>query len=80
MDDCLRDPKDPQFGNTFAGYAEAFTIFAKYSPGTYLMAGQHDQIFAAPGFSEVISEEDRARLKELGWRIDEENEGFVKFT
>ena len=52
-------------GRTWAGYAEAFAIFAKYE-GQGVCA-EHDEIDAGPDPS-VVSEVDKKRLLELGWR------------
>lgn len=60
---------------TWAGYAEAFAIFAKYE-GQGVCA-EHDEIFAGPDPS-VVTEADKKRLIELGWNPSEES--FHKFT
>ena len=73
------DSNDPHFGTTYAGYAESFTILAKYSEETYQVNAEHDVIYAGPGMVEKVSEDDKARLKELGWRINEEYHCFTRF-
>jgi hypothetical protein len=60
-------------------FAEAFMIFAKYGDESHSVQTAHDEIFAGPDPS-VVSDEDRARLKELGWMESIENECFSIFT
>ena len=62
-----------------AEFAEAFTIFARYDDKAYSVQPAHDEIFAGPN-PDVVSAEDRARLEELGWMVDEESECFHIFT
>ncbi len=57
-------------------FAEACHIFAKY-PNSYPQA-EHDIIYG--GLVEGISLEDCARLKEIGWHIDEEYDCFATFV
>jgi len=59
---------------TFANWAEAFTIFAKYKPTGYAsVVAEHDDIWAGPDLSDPpVSEVDKARLVELGWSEPEE--------
>lgn len=65
---------------TFADYAEAMTIFAKYAPeGTWVLHPAHDEIHAACDF-DAVSDEDKARLDELGWFESSEDSGFMIFT
>jgi hypothetical protein len=47
---------------------QALTIFRKYFvEGQYeSIAAEHDEIYAGPN-PEIVSEEDKAILKELGW-------------
>lgn len=49
---------------TWAEFAEAFTIFAKYE-GNGVQA-EHDEIFAGPN-PELVTAEDMKRLEKLGW-------------
>ena len=65
--------------NTFAGFAEAFTIFAKYSEDLFPVCVEHDEIFAYLDF-EVVSKEDCERLYELGWEPNNDVGGFIKFV
>ena len=63
---------------TFAEYAEAFTIFAKYSDEKFAVCAEHDEIFAHVD-PEMVSDEDKKRLKELGWNPNDDD-GFSKFV
>ena len=63
---------------SWADYAEAFTIFAKYGPGEFMTCAEHDVLYAGPVAS-TVSESDRIRLAELGWRPNG-NDGFQIFT
>lgn len=66
-------------GNSYAGYARAFTIFAEYEPDAlYGVHPSHDELQAGPD-SDVVSEEHLAELESLGWTPDDEG-GFSKFT
>ena len=61
--------------------AEAFTIFAKYGDKikNQSVCAEHDEIYAGHGVDEVVSAEDLARLKVLGWRISDVG-GFCKYV
>jgi hypothetical protein len=53
---------------TFEAWAEAFTIFAKYNQGKHAcVSAAHDELWAGPKDCAAVSDEDKARLKELGW-------------
>lgn len=86
-DETEDEEDDPNHGSAkeshkWAGWAEAFTIFAKYSKdenGFDHVAGEHDEIFAGPN-PEIVSAEDKARLSALGWSADNDVECFQKFT
>lgn len=72
-----RDPKS----HLWAGYAEAFSIFARYSPPDSSVddvCAIHDELLAGPDVG-VVSEADKARLKKLGWSPCREG-GWRKFT
>ena len=71
---------NPQFGNTYAGYAEAMAILTKYCDKPYGVEGHHDEVLAGPGLPSQVSEADKARLTELGWRIDLGMDCFAKAT
>jgi len=57
---------------------EGLKIFAKYGGDEYLVAAEHDVIFAGPW--EPLSEEDNKRLEELGWHFDEYADSWAKFV
>lgn len=57
---------DMTYKKTWAEFAEAFTIFAKYGDEEYSTQADHEEIFAGPNPT-IVSAEDRARLEELGW-------------
>ncbi len=66
--------------NTYRGWIEAFTIFDKYEPeAIYVVQPDHDIVYSGPN-PDKVSEEDKARLEELGWLVDEDLECFSKFT
>jgi hypothetical protein len=60
---------------------EGLTIIKKYYRNGYVFAdhdGYDDHLlFAGGGFSDKVSVEDKARLKELGW-VKNEFDGFSK--
>ena len=58
--------------------AEAFSIFAGYD-GEGPVAVGSDEMFAGPD-SSMVTPAHLARLKELGWRLDEESECFHAFV
>lgn len=59
--------------------AEAYTIFAKYSePRDQNSHAEHDELMAGPS-PDIVSDEDKERLSELGWMVHEED-CFYKFT
>lgn len=66
--------------SSYKGFAEAFTIFAKYCDEKVCQVfAEHDEIFATN--VDGVSEEDRKRLKELGWeRFEQGNGGFKKIV
>lgn len=66
-------------GNTFKGMAEAFTIFARYEDGNFKTYAEHDKICSGPEPGRV-SEEDKKRLLELGWRPEKGGEGFSRLV
>ena len=63
--------------NIYEEFSEAFTIFAKYDTDGYICA-EHDEIFAGPN-PEIVSEEDKKKLEELGWRPNDVDT-FSKFV
>ncbi len=66
---------------TWAEWAEAFAIFAKYAPACSKyndVSAEHDEIWAGPDADEV-SAEDVERLNELGW-YEHEFGSFHRFV
>lgn len=63
------------YESTFAEYAEAFAIFAKYSNESFVLEAEHDEIFA---LCDVGEESDEDRLMALGWTHD--GNSWQKFT
>ena len=61
-----------------AEIAEALLIFDKYEDPWPFLSAEHDIIYA--GSPNLVSEEDVALLKELGWHIDEDNDCFSRFV
>lgn len=68
-----------EFEYTYAAWAEAFTIFAKYSSEFYQISAEHDIVYAGPDPA-VVSEEDKTRLEALNWHIDEHLDSFYHHT
>ena len=66
------------YKKSWAEFAEAFTIFAKYGDGLRSTQAGHDEIFSGP-YLEIVSVEDRARLEELGWMANDEFNCFHIF-
>jgi hypothetical protein len=58
--------KGKYYGTTYAGMAEAFSIFAKYDDSIFTTHAEHDLITSGPD-PKTMSDEDKERLKELGW-------------
>jgi hypothetical protein len=76
----MPETQDNTNRNKWRGYAEAFTVFAKYSTSSYdHVAGEHDIIYAGPDPS-VVSDEDKATLESLGWHIDTSLDSFYRNT
>lgn len=59
--------------------SQGFEIFKKYPRHHHYVAAAHDEIFAGP-HPAVVSEEDIARLAELGWHPETHGEYFRKFV
>lgn len=73
--------EDPNY-HKYAGWAEAFTIFAKYADheeDVNHVAVEHDEIFAGPDIKQVPVE-DRKRLEALGWTYDKSVDCWHRFT
>lgn len=64
---------------TCAEWAEAFTIFAKYTDDTYPTHAEHDVLYVHVD-GEKVSEEDKEKLAQLGFNYYESDESFSIFT
>ena len=68
---------------TFAQWIESLQIFAKYSAkgldGFANISAEHDEIFMGPD-PEEVSEEDNARLEELGWMESSYGGSYHRFA
>lgn len=64
--------------STWAEFAEAFTIFAKYDMTYQGVSAEHDEIYAGPPPYDV-SDYDLVKLDKLGWRPSE-YDCFQKFV
>lgn len=65
---------------TYADYAEAFTIMAKYGKDDHAsIAVEHDIIYVGHDL-ENMSNEDIDRLEELGWEMDNDLECYYHFV
>lgn len=59
---------------------ETLVIFEKYSSGDKVIAGaEHDCIYAGLNPDEV-TEADIKALDDLGWIVDEDNDGFYMWA
>lgn len=64
---------------TWAAWVEAFSILAKYEPDTHAsVVTEHEEIWI--GHDIVVSDEDKARLEELGWSYDDDLQCFNQGT
>lgn len=68
------------YDRTWAGYAEAFLIFARYGQGDFQTCAEHDVIYSGPQTPDGMSKTDLDRLDALGWTHNEREGGFSKFT
>ena len=71
--------------DSFAAYAEAFQIMAKYDQGGDVLHCEHDVLYAgssddAGGFADRVSWEDLARLAALGWHVNGEYNCMFRFV
>jgi hypothetical protein len=57
---------------------EALTILKKYPHGGWVVA-EHDEIFVGEGVADKVSVEDKVRLEELGFVVNDFG-GFRKFV
>jgi len=64
--------------------AEGLQILSKYCDADDCghIAAEHDILYAGPDDFDpgVMSEEDRARMKELGWHMDDEFDCWARFV
>jgi hypothetical protein len=67
------------YTRTYAGWAEAFTIFHKYKANRADVAAEHDTIYAGPDPA-TVEQADLVRLKELGWHIQDQYDCFYHFV
>ena len=59
---------DTEYKNTFEAWAEVFTIFAKYQKGKPAnVTVEYDTIWSGPDNDIEVTDDDKKRLKELGW-------------
>jgi len=68
---------DAKSFDRYSDFYNAFLIFGKYSDSGFVYA-EHDEVYAGPDAS-VVSDEDKQKLEELGWHVDENNV-FYKFV
>lgn len=61
-------------------WIESFQIFKKYGDNQGLAHADHDEVFAGPADTSVISAEDKQRLEELGWSESQYGEGYQAFV
>ena len=64
--------------NSYKDLSEAFEIFSRHS--TENAAADHDVIYGPYTSKITLTEEEEARLIELGWFIDEEEDSWKRFT
>jgi hypothetical protein len=68
------------YRRTYGAWIEVFTIFSRYATdGFDSVAAEHDIIYVHAD-PKAMSIADRARLKDLGWRPNEEVGGFQKYV
>ena len=71
---------DKSVDYSWEAWAEAFLIFAKYEPHKFgNISAEYDVIYAGPD-PEKVSDEDKARLEQLGWSVEDEYSCFYQFT
>lgn len=64
---------------TYADWAEAFLLFAKYEAEGWEVSAEHDVIYAGPDPA-IVTDIDKKRLSELGWDTEEQYECFYHFA
>jgi hypothetical protein len=66
--------------NTYKALIEAFQIFDKYQPDeTFVVSAEHDIIYTGCS-PDLVSDDDKKRLAELGFHIDEHLDSFYMHT
>lgn len=77
---AVASAEQEEFSFTWAAWVEAFQIFSRYCNGGKSngnIGGEHDVIYVWPD-QEISKEEDKARLKLLGWGYDEGLPAWVR--
>jgi len=59
---------------------EGLQIIQKYSEEEYCVNADHDIIYAGDASETKMPTEEQERLKELGWRCDEQAVGWYAFV
>lgn len=57
---------------------DGLTVLMKH--GAVEVDAQHDELFAGPGLDGELTDEEKAKMKELGWHFDEEFDCWSIFT
>lgn len=67
---------------SYSRVVAGLTILARYEPNGMEadLAAEHDEIFASGVEPDKISQEDRDRLRELGWRWDKNVDSWVMYA
>jgi len=65
--------------STYSEWAEAFTIFAKYSDENHPLVAEHDEIYAGHNIKQM-SPQDAVLLVALGWIYDEDLPGWLHYA
>lgn len=64
----------------YAAWIEALQIFQKYQPNeTFVMSAEHDIIYTGCS-PDLVSDDDKKRLEELGLHVDEDLDSFYAHT
>lgn len=64
-------------GDEYEQLIEAFQIFKKYTSNSAIHLGGNDDVHAGPNPGDV-GMEDLSRLRQLGWKINRYDDGFMK--
>jgi hypothetical protein len=60
---------------------EGLQILAKYcDPDSHDIAARHDEIYAGPDDPSVVTEDDAALLRVLGWNYYDDGRGWMRFV